>query len=175
MRAKYTHRTKLRFMLCVFRPCRGPSPSKIRIKTLLLFSGADGFSVSVLFSVRCCCRETYPEKPYAACLLLYKPSRFRFDDSAKGSAASSARKRAYARNRSPKVALAGKSIVTVRNTNLKISITCGRFRSSEAVKTEPSKERKRAGRKISPRPLKTGLKTSTERKTICQDIHLFAT
>ena len=96
-----------------------------------------------------------------------------FDDSAKGAPASSARKRACARNRSLKVALAGKSIVTVRNTNLKISITCGRFRSSEAVKTEPSKERKRAGRKISPRPLKTGLKTSTERKTICQDTHLY--
>ena len=24
LRAKYTHRTKLRFVLCVFRPCRGP-------------------------------------------------------------------------------------------------------------------------------------------------------
>ena len=28
------------------RPCRGPSPSKICIETMLLFSGADGFSVS---------------------------------------------------------------------------------------------------------------------------------
>ncbi len=40
-----------------------------------------------------------------------------FDDSAKGAHASSARERAYARNRSPKVALAGKPMTAVRNTN----------------------------------------------------------
>ncbi len=37
-----------------------------------------------------------------------------FDDSVKGAAAFSARKRAYARNRSPKVALAGKTMTAVR-------------------------------------------------------------
>ena len=84
---------------------------------MLLFSSADGFSVSVFLTVRCHCRETYPEKPYAACRLLHEPSRFRFDDSAKGAAAFLARKRAYARNRSPKVALAGKTMAAVRNTN----------------------------------------------------------
>ena len=162
-------------MLCVFRDCIEPSPLKIRIKTMLLFSGADGFSVSVFLPVRCRRRETYPENHTRPASFCTNHLASCFDDSAKGAPASSARKRACARNRSLKVALAGKSIVTVRNTNLKISITCGRFRSSEAVKTEPSKERKRAGRKISPHPLKTGLKTSTERKTICQDIHLFAT
>lgn len=40
-----------------------------------------------------------------------------FDDSAKGAAAFSARERAYARNRSPKVALAGKPMTVVRNIN----------------------------------------------------------
>ena len=64
-RAKYTHRTKLCFMLCVFRDCIELSPSKIRIVTMLLFSGVDGFSVP----------KTDPENPYAAGHVFQESSR----------------------------------------------------------------------------------------------------
>lgn len=39
-RAKYTHRTKLRFMLCVFRPCRGQIYASVNYKCCRIYGCA---------------------------------------------------------------------------------------------------------------------------------------
>ena len=40
LRAKYTHRTKLRFMLCVFRPCRGQIYASVNYKCCRIYGCA---------------------------------------------------------------------------------------------------------------------------------------
>ena len=155
MRAKYTHRTKLRFMLCVFRDCIEPSPSRSRaiirssyLRRRWLFRIR--FASRPLSLPGSCQRWEDALTAHLSSmtsglpcdLISYSPARFprkrirkthtrpamfcrnhlaiRFDDPAELPAALSARKRAYARNRSPKVALAGKTLlqptITARKT-----------------------------------------------------------
>ena len=40
LRAKYTHRTKLRFVLCVFRPCRGQIYAGVNYKCYRIYAYA---------------------------------------------------------------------------------------------------------------------------------------
>lgn len=40
MRAKYTHRTNLRFVLCVFRPCRGQIYASVNYKCCRIYAYA---------------------------------------------------------------------------------------------------------------------------------------
>lgn len=123
--------------------------------------------------VRCRRRETYPENHTRPASFCTSHLASCFDDSAKGAPASSARKRACARYRSLKVALAGKSIVTVRNTHLKTATDVDvSGRRKPRKQGYPKSWNGQAGGFLNV-PLKTGLKTSTERKTICQDTHLY--
>ena len=98
-RAKYTPRTNLRFMLCVFRPCRGPEPNfprvifidrrRAKISALMIFLlFADAHNRNIMRSV-----SIQKNQPLLAAASS-EPQSLLFV----------ARTRAYVRKRSPMVA-----------------------------------------------------------------------